>query len=76
VTDSGKRTLRRFHIQLPEDLLDQAKTIAERRGQSVADVLKQFVALGLDLERASQNEGGGVWFREHKDAKLERIRFY
>lgn len=41
----------RYHVVLPQDLLDELNTAADARGTTTAELLRQFIRLGLLASR-------------------------
>ena len=57
-------TTKRYNLVLPEELMNEVQTVADRHHTTVLEVLRRFVKLGLLVARAEQSPDKEFVLRE------------
>jgi DNA-binding PadR family transcriptional regulator len=55
---------KRFNLVLPEELVDEVQTIADRHHTTVLEILRRFVKLGLLVAKAEESPDKEFLLRE------------
>lgn len=56
--------MKRFHVQLPEELYQKLQEVAEQNGTNSTELLRRFIRLGLIAVQAERSEGSALILRE------------
>lgn len=62
--------MKRFHVQLPEELYQKLQEVAEENGTNSTELLRRFIRLGLIAVQAERSEGSELILREGGKEKL------
>jgi len=62
-TKAAVRT-KRYNMNLPEPLYEELEAIANRRGTTIVDVLRDFIKLGLLAVAVEDTPGSSLILRE------------
>lgn len=60
---------RRYNLVLPELLFDELKTVADKNGTTVVDLMRRYVKLGLLADRLEEIPNAGLFIKEGDSMK-------
>jgi len=59
----GGGDLKRYTLVLPDSTFQEIKSIAEKHGTTILDILKKFIILGLLVEKVDETPGSAMVLR-------------
>lgn len=65
--------MKRYNLNLPEDLFAEVEAIAGRRQTTVAAIMRQFVKIGLLADKIEQDPNMDLLVREGEETRVITI---
>lgn len=56
--------MKRYNLVLPEDIFNELQQTADDRYTTVAELIRQFIKLGLFVVKSEGREGSAMFIRE------------
>ncbi|HKP52659.1 MAG TPA: hypothetical protein VJ183_08395 [Chloroflexia bacterium] len=74
--DTMQKTQKRYNLVLPTEVFEEIEAAAEIRHVTVADLLRDFIKLGLLAIKIEETPGSTIVFREgNTDTQVKILSF-